>query len=79
MHSNKDFDEIFGQSLLRTIIAVHYNGCLIARSIAGASRLFDSSNVQCTSHIKQMEEFFLANNIKEDRKKVAVLISTVCR
>ena len=24
-----------------------------------------------------MEEFFLANNIKEDRKKVAVLISTV--
>ena len=30
------------------------------------------------SYIEQMEpEFFLVNNIKEDRKKVAVLISTV--
>ena len=47
----------------------------MAASIVGAVGAFsDSSTIQWLSYIEQMEEFFLANNIKEDRKKVATLI-----
>ena len=46
-------------------------------SIAGAVGSFDPSTTQWVSYIEQMEEFFLANGIKEDRKKVAILLSTV--
>ena len=50
---------------------------MVTRSIVGAIGSFDLSNIQWASYIEQMEEFFLANNIKEDWKKVAVLINTV--
>ena len=49
----------------------------MAMSIVGAIGSFDPSTTQWISYIEQMEEFFLANGIKEDRKKVAILISTV--
>ena len=49
----------------------------MATSIVGAVGPFEPSTIQWHSYIEQMEEFFLANNIKDDRKKVAILISTV--
>ena len=49
----------------------------MAMSIVGAVGSFDLSTTQWVSYIEQIEEFFLANGIKEDRKKVAILISTV--
>ena len=49
----------------------------MATSIVGAVGSFDPATNQWVSYIEQMEEFFLANDIKEDRKKVAALISTV--
>ena len=49
----------------------------MAMSIVGAVGSFDPTTNQWVSYIEQMAEFFLANDIKEDRKKVAVLISTV--
>ena len=49
----------------------------MATSIVGAIGSFDPSSTQWTSYIEQMEEFFLANKIEENRTKVAVLISTV--
>ena len=49
----------------------------MATSIVSGIGSFDPSNIQWTSYIEQMEKFFLANNVKEDRKKVATLISTV--
>ena len=49
----------------------------MATSIVGAVGSFDPSTTQWKSYIEQMEEFFLANDIKGDRKKVAILLSTV--
>ena len=49
----------------------------MATSIVGAVGSFDPTTNQWVSYIEQMAEFFLANDIKEDRKKVAILISTV--
>ena len=45
-------------------------------STVSAIGLFDPFNIQWTLY-RQIEGFFLAKNMKEDRKKVAVLISTV--
>ena len=50
----------------------------MALSIVGAVGSFDPTTNQWVSYIEQME-FFLANDIKEDRKKVAALISTNVR
>ena len=49
----------------------------MATSIVGAVGSFDPSTIQWVLYIEQMEEFFLANNITEGRKKVAILLSTV--
>ena len=49
----------------------------MATSIVGAVGSFDPLTTQWKSYIEQMEEFFLANDIKGDRKKVAILLSTV--
>ena len=48
----------------------------MAMSIVGAVGSFDPSTTQWLSYIEQMEEFFLANNIKDEREKVAILISS---
>ena len=42
-------------------------------SIVGTVGSFYPSTTQWLSYIEQIEEFFLANNIKDKRKKVAII------
>ena len=49
----------------------------MATRISGALGPFDQATMQWSSYAERMEEYLLANSVDEDRKKVAILLSTV--
>ena len=45
--------------------------------LVGALGPFDQGMTQWSSYAERMEEYLLANGITEERKKVAILLSTI--
>ena len=43
----------------------------------GAQGAFDQGTTQWSSYGEMMEEYLLANGVTEERKKVAILLSTI--
>ena len=49
----------------------------MAAPLLGCLEPFDSSNEEWGAYMERMNEFLIANGVEDDRKKVAVLLSTV--
>ena len=49
----------------------------MATKLIGALEPFDPSKMQWTSYTERMQEYLLANGVEDDRKKVAILLSTI--
>ena len=49
----------------------------MATPLLGCLEPFDSSNEEWGAYMERMDEFLIANGVDDDRKKVAVLLSTV--
>ena len=49
----------------------------MAAPLLGCLEPFDSSNEEWGAYMEHMDEFLIANGVDDDRKKVAVLLSTV--
>ncbi len=45
--------------------------------LVGALGPFNPSKMQWTSYTERMEEYLLANGVEDDRKKVAIMLSTI--
>ena len=49
----------------------------MATRFVGAEGAFDQGTTQWSSYAERMEEYLLANGVTEERKKVAILLSTI--
>ena len=49
----------------------------MATRLVGALGPFDQGTTQWSSYAERMEEYLLANGVTEERKKVAILLSTI--
>ena len=49
----------------------------MATRLVGALGPFDQGTTQWSSYAERMEEYLLANGVTEERKKVAILLSTM--
>ena len=49
----------------------------MATRFVGAQGAFDQGTTQWSSYAEMMDEYLLANGVTEERKKVAILLSTI--
>ena len=49
----------------------------MASRLVGTLGPFDQGTTQWSSYAERMEEYLLANGVTEERKKVAILLSTI--